>query len=71
MANFGDFQNGVYAEAVKGVTTRTRSTLPRSNAKRLRRFRIGCIDMSRRPQVMDGPSARTLPRSLAMASCPG
>ena len=49
----------------------TPSTSPRSSAKHLRHFRIGCTGTCRLPQVTGGPSAQTWLRSLAMASCRG
>ena len=42
-SNFGDFQLGVYADAVKGVISRFPFDFGiRSSARRPRRFRNGC-----------------------------
>jgi|tagenome__1003787_1003787.scaffolds.fasta_scaffold20942691_5 hypothetical protein len=47
--NLGDFQMGVYLDAVEASIRATHSTFSRSNARRPRRFLTGCTDTSRRP----------------------
>ena len=70
--NFGDFQNLVYAEAVKGkilqISVRFRSPF---SERRPRLCPNGCIGMCRRRPGTDGRNGRTLRRIRAMESCPG
>src|ERR1700731_4341273 len=61
MSNFGDFQNGVYADAVRGVNTRYPfdfASVERKASEALPDWRIA---MCRRPGVTGGPSVRTSP----------
>jgi hypothetical protein len=66
-SNFGDFQMGVYLDAVKGVNSR----FSPSNARRPRRFPTGCTDMSRRLPETGELSARTSPHIHGTESLPG
>jgi len=70
--NFGDFQNLVYAEAVKGKSSRYPfdfQSIQRKASEALPE--TGCIGTCRRRPETDGRNGRTLPRFRATESCPG
>ena len=70
-SNFGDFQNGVYAEALRGVIRATPLTSHPLSAKRPRPCRSGYIGMCPRPPGTGVPNAPMSTRFPATASCPG
>jgi hypothetical protein len=71
MENFGDFQNGVYADAVRGVNTRYPFDFASVERKASEALPDWVYRYVRPPQETDGPSARTSPLIPATASCRG
>jgi hypothetical protein len=69
--NFGDFQNGVYADAVKGKLLDIPSISSLFIEKRLRPSPTGCTGTFRRRPGTDGRNGLTLRRIRTMESCPG